>query len=156
MRMFGVAVLATVSLFAAVRSQAADGEAKEEAVAKDLQAFEGTWRLSSKEEDGKRFGEEEIKDVIGTIDGSGKVSVRRGDKVINEGTVKLDPTKKPKAIDITFTAGERKGQMVLGIYEIEGDTFRVCVARPGDERPAEFSAKAGSGRTLVAYQREKK
>jgi len=76
--------------------------------------------------------------------------------VINEGTVKLDPTKKPKAIDITFTAGERKGQMVLGIYEIEGDTFRVCVARPGDERPAEFSAKAGSGRTLVAYQREKK
>ena len=156
MRMFGVAVLATVSLFAAVRSQGADGEAKDEAVAKDLQAFKGTWRLSSKEVDGKKLGEEEIKDVIGTIDGSGKVSVRRGDKVINEGTVKLDPTKKPKTVDVTFTGGERKGQAVVGIYEIEGDTFRVCVARPGDERPAEFSAKAGSGRTLVAYQREKK
>src|SRR6516164_1846681 len=98
MRMFGAAVLAIACLVAAVRSQAADGEAKEEAVAKDLQAFKGTWRLSAKEEDGKKFGEEEIKDVIGTIDGSGKVSVRRGDKVINEGTVKLDPTKKPKTI----------------------------------------------------------
>ena len=156
MRRFGVAVLAIVSLFAAVRSQAADGEAKEEAVAKELQAFKGTWRLRSREVDGKTFGEEEIKDVIGTIDGSGKVSVRRGDKVINEGTVKLNPTKKPKTIDVTFTGGERKGQAVLGIYEIEGDTFRVCVARPGDERPADFSARAGSGCTLVVYQREKK
>jgi len=156
MRMYGVAMLAIISLFAGVRSQAADGDAKEVAVAKDLQAFKGTWRLSSKEEDGKKFSEEEIKDVIGTIDGSGKVSVRRGDKVINEGTVKLDPTRKPKPIDVIFTGGERKGQAVLGIYEIEGDAFRVCVAHPGDERPAEFSAKAGSGCTLVAYQREKK
>jgi uncharacterized protein (TIGR03067 family) len=154
--MFGVAVLAIVALSAAVQSQAADVKAKEEAVAKDLRAFKGTWRLSSKEEDGKKFSEEEIKDVIATIDGSGKVSVRRGDKVINEGTVKLDPTKKPKTVGVTFTEGERKGQAAPGIYEIEGDTFRVCVARPGDERPAEFSAKAGSGRTLVVYKREKK
>ena len=156
MRMHGVAVLAIVSLFAAGRSQAADGGAKEEAVAKDLQAFKGTWRLSSREVDGKKDSEEEIKDVIATIEGSGKFSVRRGDKVINEVTVKLDPTKKPKTIDATYTGGEKKGQAVLGIYEIEGNAFRLCVARPGHERPAEFSAKAGSGCILVAYQREKK
>jgi uncharacterized protein (TIGR03067 family) len=156
MRRFGVAVLAIVSLFAAVRSQAADGEAKEEAVAKDLQAFKGTWRLSSKEVDGKKFSEEEIKDVIATNNGSATFSVRRGDKVIGEGTVKLDPTTKPKTVEITFTEGEHKGKTVLGIYEIEGDAFRVCVARPGDERPADFSARAGSGCTLVVYQREKK
>jgi uncharacterized protein (TIGR03067 family) len=156
MRLFGVAVLALISLFAAVGSPAADGVAKEEAVAKDLQAFKGTWRLISKEVDGKKFSEEEIQDVIATNDGAGKVSVRHGDKVFNEGTVKLDPTKKPRAIDVTFIEGERKGQMVLGIYEIEDDAFRVCVARPGDERPAEFSAKAGSGRTLITYRREKK
>ena len=156
MRKFGVAVLAIVSLFAAVRSRAADGEAKEEAAAKELQAFKGAWRMISKEVDGKKFSEEEIKDVIATFDGSGKCSVRRGDKVIGEGTVKFDPTKKPKTVDVTFTEGEHKGKTVLGIYEIEGDAFRVCVARPGDERPAELSAKAGSGRTLVAYQREKK
>ena len=156
MRMFGVGMLAIVSLFVAVRSQAADGEAKEEAVAKDLQAFKGTWRLNSMEEDGKKFSEEEIKEVIGTSDGLGKFSVRRGDKLVGEGSIKLDPTKKPRTIDATYTGGERKGQAVLGIYEIESDTFRVCVARPGDERPAEFSAKAGSGRTLIVYKREKK
>jgi uncharacterized protein (TIGR03067 family) len=154
--MYSVAVLAIVSLSAGVRSPAADGNANEETVAKELQAFKGTWRMSSKEEDGKKFGEEEIKDVILTNDGSGKSSVRRGDKVIAEATVKLDPTKKPKTIDITFTEGERKGKTALGIYEIESDAFQVCVARPGDERPAEFSAKAGSGHILVVYKRDKK
>ena len=156
MRMFGVAVLAIVSLFAGARSHAADGDAKDQAVAKDLQAFKGTWRLSSKEVDGKKFSEEEIKDVIATNDGLGRCSVRRGGKVIGAGAVKLDPTKKPKTIDVTFTEGEHKGKTALGIYEIEGDVFRVCVARPGDERPAELSAKVGSGCTLIVYKREKK
>ena len=155
MRRYGVLVLAIVSLFAGVRSPAADGNANEETVAKDLQAFKGTWRLSSKEEDGKKFSDEEVKDVIATIDAAGKVSIRRGDKVINEGTVKLDPTKKPKRIDIFFTEGRHKGQTLLGIYEIESDAFRVCVARAGDERPAAFSAKAGSGHTLVVYKRQR-
>ena len=45
MRRYGVAVLAIVSLFAGVRSPAADGNANEETVAKELQAFKGTWRL---------------------------------------------------------------------------------------------------------------
>jgi uncharacterized protein (TIGR03067 family) len=155
MRVLGAAVVAIVCLFAGVRSPAADGDAKEEAVAKDLQVFKGTWRLSSKEVDGKKFSEEEIKDVIGTVDGSGKVSVRRGDKILGEGTIKLDPTKKPKTIDVTFTEGDRKGTTGLGIYEIDSDAFRVCIARAGEERPADFSAKVGSGRTLIVYKREK-
>jgi uncharacterized protein (TIGR03067 family) len=152
MRTYGVAVLAIITLFTGVRSPAAN----EETLAKDLQAFKGTWRLSSKEEDGKKFSEEEIKDIIATGDGLGKFSVRRGDKVIGEATVKLDPTKKPKRIDVSFTEGQHKGQTLLGIYEIDSDAFRVCVTRPGDERPAEFSAKAGSGRILIGYKREKK
>jgi uncharacterized protein (TIGR03067 family) len=156
MRMFAGAVLAIVSLFATVWSQAADGDAKDRSVAQELQAFKGAWRLSAKEEDGKKFSEEEIKDIIGTGDGLGKFSVRRGDKVIGEATVKLGPTKRPRTIDVSFIKGKHKGQTLLGIYEIESDAFRVCLARPGDGRPAAFSARAGSGRVLVVYQREKK
>jgi uncharacterized protein (TIGR03067 family) len=156
MRMYGVAVLAIVSLFAGVQSQAAAGDAKEKAVQKELLAFKGTWRLISREVDGTKSTKEEIKDVIGTNDGLGKFSVRRGDKVIAEATVTLDPTKSPKTIDVTFTAGENKGKTLLGIYEIEGDTFRECVARPGDRRPAAFSAKAGSRCTLIVFKRKNK
>jgi uncharacterized protein (TIGR03067 family) len=154
--MFGAAVLAIVSLFAAVRSQAADGEAKEKAGAKELQGFKGTWRLSSRQVDGKKFSEDEIKDVIATIDKSGAFSVRQGDRVMDAGTVKLDPTTKPKTFEVAFSEGDNKGKKGLGIYEIDGDTFRSCCARPGDARPDEFSATAGSGRTLVVFQREKK
>jgi uncharacterized protein (TIGR03067 family) len=81
--------------------------------------------------------------------------VRSGDAVLVEAAVKLDPTKKPKTMDVAFSEGENKGQTVPGIYEIEGESFRVCHARPGDERPGEFSAKAGGGRTLVVYKRER-
>jgi uncharacterized protein (TIGR03067 family) len=155
MSKYAVLVLATISLFGALRSLSADDQAKEQAVAKELQAFQGTWRLDYKEEDGKKFSADEIKDIFGNIDGSGKVVVRRDGKVIGAGTIKLDPTKSPKAIDVTFTEGKNKGITATGIYEIEGDAFRVCIAL-GGERPEEFSANSGSGRTLIAYKREKK
>ena len=156
MRRYGVAMLAVASLFPGFPSPAAHGDAKAVAVAKELQAFKGAWRVISKEVDGKKISEEEIKDVILTSDGSGKFSGRRGDKVFVEATARLDSAKNAKAIDVTYTEGEKKGKTVPGIYEIDGDTVQVCLGRPGDDRTGEFSAKAGSGRTLVVYKREKK
>jgi uncharacterized protein (TIGR03067 family) len=100
MSMHAVAVLATASLIAGVGSLAAAGDAKEEAVKKELQAFKGSWRLITREVDGEKISEEELKDVILTQDGAGKFSVRHGDKVIVEATVKLDPTTKPKTTDV--------------------------------------------------------
>jgi uncharacterized protein (TIGR03067 family) len=150
-----MAFFALAALTAGATSRATAGDAKEEAVKKDLQAFQGAWRLIPREVDGRTIREDEFKGVILTHDGAGRFSVRRGDAVIVEATVTLDPTKKPRAIDVTFTGGENKGKTVLGIYEIEGDTFRVCHARPGGERPTAFSAKAGSGHAFVVYQREK-
>jgi hypothetical protein len=45
---------------------------------------------------------------------------------------------------------------LLGIYELEGNTWKVCYAMPGKERPKDFSAKEGSGQTLAVWEREKK
>jgi len=155
MRKYAVAALAIVTLFTAIRLQTAYGDGKEKATAKDLQAFEGTWKLSSREVDGRKFTDEEIKDNIATNDGFGKFSVRRGGKEIVAGITKLDPSTQPKSMDVILTEGEHKGKTLLGIYEIDGDSFRVCHARPGDKRPTEFSADPGSGRTLIVYKREK-
>ena len=38
---------------------------------------------------------------------------------------KLDPSKKPKAIDITQLSG--KGETIPGIYSIDGDTLKICM-----------------------------
>jgi uncharacterized protein (TIGR03067 family) len=154
MRTYALAVLAILSLIAGVSLRAAGGDAKAVTGTKDLEAFKGSWTLISHEVDGKKFSEEEFKDEIVTHDGLGRFSCRRGDRVLGAGTVKLDPTTKPKSIDVTWTEGEHRGKTGLGIYEIDGDTIRVCCARPGGRgRPAEFSAEVGSGRILIVLKR---
>jgi len=155
MRMHTVAVLGIAVLLGGV-GLAAAADAKEEAVKKELQALKGTWRPVSREVDGVKTSEEELKDVIIRRDEAGMFSVRLGDQVIIEGTIKIDPAKKPKTVDTTYSTGENKGKVAKGIYEIDGDTYRLCFAQPGSERPKEFSAKAGSGNTLIVYKREKK
>jgi uncharacterized protein (TIGR03067 family) len=58
-----------------------------------------------------------------------KFTVKKGDKVIQAGTQKLVPSKSPKTLDVMVTEGLKKGAVMLGIYEIDGDTLRVCFAR---------------------------
>ena len=144
-------------LFAGVGMPVAAGDAKEEAVMKDLEALKGTWTVTSAERDGTKLSDEQIKGVTFTFDGAGRAVVKRGDQILFEGTIKLDPTKKPKAEDATQTSeGENKGKTFLSIYEIDGDTLKICTAEPGKDRPAEFSSKPGSGHFLRVFKRETK
>jgi uncharacterized protein (TIGR03067 family) len=138
-------VLGGASLLAA-------GDAREKAAKKDLKAFAGKWKAASVERDGKKAPDEELADVFVTHEGN-KVTVREGGKVIVQGTIELDPTKKPRAVDFTSTAGEDKGTTYLGIYEFDGDSYRLCLAGPGKKRPTKFSSKLGS---LLVYKRGKK
>jgi uncharacterized protein (TIGR03067 family) len=69
---------------------------------------------------------------------------------------KLDTSRKPRTIDTEQIVGEHRGKILQGIYELNGDTLRVCLAPPGKERPTEFSARAGSGNSLAVYRRERK
>jgi uncharacterized protein (TIGR03067 family) len=86
-----------------------------------------------------------------------KWSMRRGDQTVVEWKVKtLDPTKTPKAIDFEITSGTYKGVVYLGIYELDGDTLRICFAMPDRPvRPTEFTAGKGSVRALSELKREK-
>ncbi|MDB5341711.1 MAG: hypothetical protein JWP89_88 [Schlesneria sp.] len=148
---------AFVVLFAGVGLPAMAGDAKEEAVMKDVESLKGTWVVVSAERDGRKLTDEQIKGVMLTFDGGEKVVVKKGDQPLFEGTIKIDPTKKPKTQDSTQTSeGENKGKITLSIYEVEGDTLKICSAEPGKDRPAEFSTQPGSGHFLRVYKREKK
>ena len=130
----------------------------DEAFKKELEALAGTWRPVESEINGMKAPEERLKDVVMTRSADGKVVVRRGGEIVMEAQVKkLDAGKTPKQGDAEITAGENKGHTVQGIYELDGDTLRMCVALPGnDTRPTEFSAKSGSNCGLTVYKREKK
>jgi uncharacterized protein (TIGR03067 family) len=141
----GVAVLA----LALVGGHAGADDAKD-----DLKALQGTWTLISFERDGKDVKLQGETTAVCTGD---KFVVKRGEQVISAGTITLDPGKKPKATDATYTEGADKGKTFKGIYELDGDTVKFCRAgSPDDERPTEFKSKAGSGQFVAVYRRAKK
>jgi uncharacterized protein (TIGR03067 family) len=120
----------------------------------DLKKLEGTWTLVSGEKDGEKAGEAILKTAKLVIKGDHH-DVKIGDDVF-KGTHKIDASKKPHTIDAIDTEGVFKGKTTLGIYALEGDTFKVCFAKPGQDRPKEFSTKSGTGHILHVWKREKK
>jgi uncharacterized protein (TIGR03067 family) len=131
----------------------AAGGPKEDAADKDFKQLQGTWQATSVEQDGGKATEDVAKQMALVFDGE-KATFLAGDTVLMQGTVKLDPGAKPRALDLASTAGRVKGQAVAGIYEVDGDTLRICLGAPGGARPAEF--KSGKDQPLVAYRRAKR
>ena len=56
--------------------------------------------------------------------------------------------------DLVAAKGPDAGKAWLGIYEVSGNTLRLCLAEPGAKaRPKSFDAGPGSGRLLVVGKR---
>ena len=151
--------ISLAALFCAVGFAASGGSgarADDKAdVEKELKKFQGTWTVESVEAGGKEVPIDLFKGMTVIFEGD-KYTVKMGDKVIQTATQKLDPSKSPKTLDGTVTEGPNKGTVILGIYEISGDTLKVCFDPEGKKRPTEFKTAAGSQTTLVVYKRVKK
>jgi uncharacterized protein (TIGR03067 family) len=120
----------------------------------ELAKFDGTWVGVSATQDGKEVPKAEAESMRLTVSGE-KYTFKVGDTEA-EGTHKLDPTRSPKQIEAVRTKGPHAGEKMLGIYELTGDTYRVCFAAPGKtERPTEFKSAAGSGHRLIVMKRQK-
>jgi uncharacterized protein (TIGR03067 family) len=67
-----------------------------------------------------------------------------------KGRCRLNPKRRPKTInfvllDGSFPLGEWKGRTTPGIYELEGDSLRLCLPKSPDEgRPTHFEPEGGS------------
>jgi uncharacterized protein (TIGR03067 family) len=153
MRVALVTLLCTVVLIASGGTGARADEKAD--VEKELKKFQGTWTLESVETGGKEQPAAEFKGVTVIFEGD-KHTVKKGDEVIQVGTQKLDPSKSPKTIDVTMTEGPNKGTVMLGIYEIEGDTLKVCFDSEGKKRPTEFKSAPGSATFVNVHKRMKK
>jgi RNA polymerase sigma-70 factor (ECF subfamily) len=117
--------------------------------------LQDTWYTVSVESHGMKVPAERIlaKDVRLVVEGERwTLKETRGD-ADKEFTVRLDPGKKPKALDIVYLTGENKGKISLGICELDGGTLRVCLGEPGDPRPTKFDG--GGTYTLEVFKREK-
>lgn len=119
----------------------------------DDDAIQGTWLPLTAELAGQEFPDDVRKTIKLTIMGA-KYTVSVG-KHIDQGTTKLNTSVDPKQIDITGADGPNKGKTILAIYELNGDTLRVCYDLSGKNRPTEFKTKPGTQLFLVTYKREK-
>jgi uncharacterized protein (TIGR03067 family) len=80
---------------------------------------------------------------------------KSGERVLFKGHVKLDPTKTPKELDLTVVSGPNQERTMLGVYELDAQTYRGCLAAPGKPRPATLTPEPGSGQQAFAFRRLK-
>lgn len=122
----------------------------------EVKKFEGTWVVTSATRDGKTLVD--IKDAQMTVAGK-KLTIKSKDGKEQEFPFeqrfpfKVDPTKKPKEIDIRFL--EAGGWFtsnvdIKGIYELDRDILKLCIGAQ-DKRPTEFSDK---GSSLIVLKRQ--
>ena len=124
-------------------------------VEKELKKFQGTWTFESVEAGGKEIPAAEFKGMTVTFEGD-KYTVKKGDEVIQAATQKLDPSQSPRTLDVKVTEGLNKGAVLLGIYEISGDTLKVCFDPEGKKRPTEFKSAADAQTFVAIHKRLKK
>jgi uncharacterized protein (TIGR03067 family) len=126
-------------------------------VQKQLKKFQGDWELISVEINGREVPAENLQGARVTFKGN-KIINKIGNNT-SEGTITIDPTKKPKQYNGTGKDQNGKETKSQGIYEIKGDTLRFCFSRGGGERPTKFSSKGGTQeklRFLTVLKRVKK
>ena len=120
---------------------------------KDLEGLQGTWKLVSAMQDGKALPDDEVKkSTIVIKDDAFHFPGLAEDATSRSGTIKVDATKRPKHMDTISTEKE----VMLGIYELESDRYKVCFAPAGKPRPSEFASNPGSGYILQVWERKKK
>ncbi len=127
------------------------GDSAKKDVQKELEKFRGTWKFVSVEHDGQSMPKAQLQDGRLTLKGD-QFTYTQGANTLH-GTFKVDPAKKPKTIDITFTDGPDKGKILQGIYELKGDTYKACLGMKEKDRPKEFRSQTGSGHVLEVLQR---
>jgi uncharacterized protein (TIGR03067 family) len=118
----------------------------------DDKAMQGTWTPVMAELAGQATPEAALKLIVLKIV-AGKYEVSVGGK-LDRGTCALDTTVKPKGMTLMGTEGPNQGKTFRCIYELEGDTLRVCYDLSGQKAPTDFKTAPGTPLYLVTYTRK--
>jgi len=119
----------------------AAGSPREAAEDREHDRLQGTWLLVSYDRDGKPVPARKITGTRLVI--QGYQWTLEWDDISLEGVYKLDPTRKPRTIDMTFANGLDEGKILQGIYTLERDRLTLCLPHLGADRPRKFLRKPG-------------
>src|SRR5580704_1743690 len=111
-----------------------------DSTAKEYARLQGVWKFALVEFDGKKQPQAPFATNKMILLKDGTYLVIQGPRV-TRGTLKVDPKSTPKHYDPTVTTGPGKDRAFSGIYELEGDTLKICFSFRGKERPGELISK---------------
>jgi uncharacterized protein (TIGR03067 family) len=139
----------TLRVFKRVRPGEA---AREKAIREELMQFGGVWKMSELVIGGGKQSQEAAASFQLVIRGD-RWQTKTPEGITN-GFFKVDPTQRPRTIDVVFSDGPEKGESLRGIYELTGDTYKVCLNMADEPRPKELVSKPGSQQVLELFKRE--
>ena len=129
-----------------------------EAVAKELKALEGKWKIieyhrfrrpepmAEKRGEGFILEGEDVQYFWGGSNKGGKAQYL------------VDPTTNPKQIEFVFTVGQDRYKSRIGIYKLDGKKLQITLSGiNGDTRPTAFTGikgTAGAGDQYFVYEKE--
>src|SRR5262245_38149427 len=118
--------------------------------ADDQEKLQGTWKAEKAVRGGMETGADELSKMSIEFKGNKAIPKRDGNDE-KEAEYKLDDSKKPKTIDVSTPDGKQ----IKGIYEIDGDSLKLCFVEEGD-RPTKFESTEGSKVMYLVLKRQKK
>jgi len=115
--------------------------------------LDGTWKVIESISDGHSV--ERAKDVKLIFTEATLVILSPDGTRKDECSITLYCDRRPKAIDISLIEDGAVARTSLGIYDLEGDSLRICHSEQPDakERPTDFDASKGSGLVLIRLKR---
>jgi uncharacterized protein (TIGR03067 family) len=126
----------------------------EQRLKREQEKLAGVWRVTGMQVNGTILPARQVPDLKLTFK-DGKFTVRLGKEKPQEGTYKIDPSKKPKTIDIiNGKTDKEKDKDQVGIYELIGNSLRICACPVGSERPTDFTTNDKPGYTVLILKRE--
>jgi uncharacterized protein (TIGR03067 family) len=121
--------------------------------AADTRALQGTWLLVKGEVAAKPLPDVVVKGIVMKLNGNNYTVTANGQPDV--GTWSIDASTTPKSMNVKGVQGPNAGRTFPCIYDVEGDTLRICYNLSGAKRPTEFETVAGSQLFLATYQRKK-
>jgi uncharacterized protein (TIGR03067 family) len=86
---------------------------------------------------------------------TGERMIVRLDHDATEAFYRVDPSHRPRHIDVSHTDGPDRGHTFQGIYALDRDELRMCMDEGARKRPTDFVSAAGASITLIILRRER-
>ena len=141
-------------LFVVACSWSTSASGQQDAFESELVRLRGPWRVVEMIDDGRTISPEQMRQWL---PGGGVMEIidttilfqSPSDGTKSTKTFRVDPTTYPKQIAIL----NREITSGAGIYKFDSERLVLCITRSVTQRPSQFSAPAGSNRSLMVLER---